>query len=153
MRHRMANRKLGRDKDHRRALFKNMATALFTYEKIITTEAKAKAVRRIVEKLITMGKRGDLAARRRVSQLITNKKVVKKLFDQIAPRFSNRNGGYTRILKIGRRVGDNAPLVLMGLIGAEPMHPKHKKEERAASKAAAKESSPTAPPASTSSAT
>jgi large subunit ribosomal protein L17 len=93
-----------------------MVTSLIEHEKIETTEAKAKELRRVADKMITWGKRGDLHARRLASGVISNKKVVKKLFDEIAPRFKERNGGYSRIIKVGRRRGDNAPLSIIELI-------------------------------------
>jgi large subunit ribosomal protein L17 len=94
-----------------------MATSLFLSEKIQTTDAKAKAIRRVAERLITLAKRGDLHARRQVNQTIRDEKVLSKLFDEIGPRFATRPGGYTRITKVGYRTGDNAPLSVIELVG------------------------------------
>jgi len=116
MRHQKAGRKLGRTSSHRRAMFRNMATSFFEHEKIETTDAKAKELRRIAEKMITLGKRGDLHARRQVLSFLKDKDVTKNLFDTIAPRYLDRNGGYTRIFKAGRRQGDNAPLSIIELV-------------------------------------
>jgi large subunit ribosomal protein L17 len=116
MRHGKAGRKLGRSSGHRRALYKNLITELFRYERIKTTEAKAKAVRGKAEKLITLGKRGDLHARRLAAARLNDQAVVVKLFDELAPRYADRPGGYTRILKLGRRKGDGAPVVLLELV-------------------------------------
>lgn len=112
----MILRKLGRQAGHRKALFRNVVTALFANERIETTEVKAKEVRVLAEKMITLAKRGDLHARRQVAEVITDPAVVQKLFDTIAGRYSDRNGGYTRILKIGPRRGDAAPMVLLELV-------------------------------------
>ncbi len=110
MRHRKAHRKLSRTSSHRKAMFANMAAALIKHEQIITTLAKAKELRPIVEKLITLAKKGDLSARRRAIAKIRDEKMVKKLFDVLGPRYKDRAGGYTRVLKAGFRYGDNAPL-------------------------------------------
>ena len=116
MRHRKAGRKLGRSSGHRRALYRNLVTELLRHERIKTTEAKAKAIRPKAEKLITLGKRGTLHARRLAAGRLNDPEVLKKLFDEIAPRYADRPGGYTRILKLGRRQGDNAPMVLIELV-------------------------------------
>jgi large subunit ribosomal protein L17 len=116
MRHRKAGRKLGRTSSHLKATLRNLVTSFFEHEKIETTDAKAKELRKLAEKMVTLGKRGDLHARRQALSVISNKKVVKKLFETIARRFQNRNGGYTRIMKVGRRLGDNAPLSIIELI-------------------------------------
>ena len=108
MRHAKAGRRLGRTTSHRIAMFRNMVTSLLLHEKITTTDAKAKELRPIAEKMITLGKRGDLHAVRQAAAFIRDKKVVTKLFETIAPRFKERNGGYTRIIKLGIRLGDNA---------------------------------------------
>lgn len=120
----MAYRKLNRRTGNRKALFKSMVTDLFIYERIQTTEAKAKELRKVAEKLITLAKRGDLHARRQVAAIVrpeiadeaTNQDVVQKLFTEIAPRFTERQGGYTRIMKIGPRRGDGAPMVFLELV-------------------------------------
>jgi len=116
MRHGKANYKLGRLTQHRWALFRNLLVALFRHERITTTEAKAKAVRGAAEHMITLAKRENLHARRQVLTMVPDASVVGTLFDTIAARFSDRNGGYTRIIKTGRRPGDNAPMVILELV-------------------------------------
>jgi large subunit ribosomal protein L17 len=116
MRHGKANYKLGRLTQHRWALFRNLLVALFRHERITTTEAKAKAVRGAAEHMITLAKRESLHARRQVLSMVPDTKVVGTLFDTIAARFSDRTGGYTRIIKTGRRPGDNAPMVILELV-------------------------------------
>ena len=116
MRHKLAGRKLSRASEHRWALYRNQVAALLTHEKITTTEAKAKEVRVLVEKMITLGKDGGLASRREALAFITEKKVVEKLFTEIAPGYADRNGGYTRLLRLGSRLGDNAPMVQIELV-------------------------------------
>ncbi len=115
MRHLKAGRKLNRSASHRRALFRNMVTALLERERIRTTDAKAKEIRRLTERMITLGKNGTLAARRRALSFIRSRAVVKKLFDDIAVRFKDRPGGYTRTIKIGIRHGDAAPVSVIQL--------------------------------------
>lgn len=119
MRHQRAGRKLGRTSSHRKAMFRNMLTSLFEHERIETTDAKAKELRKIAEKMITLGKKGDLHSRRQILRVISNKKVAGNLFNNLAPRYQSRNGGYTRIFKVGRRRGDNAPLSIIELIPEE----------------------------------
>ena len=133
MRHRKAGRKLGRTSSHLKATLRNMVTSLLEHEKIETTDAKAKELRKIADKMITLGKKGDLHARRQALSVIMTKKVVKKLFEEIAPRFQNRQGGYTRIMKVGRRLGDNAPLSIIELVG-EGKAKKEKKKKAAGKK-------------------
>jgi large subunit ribosomal protein L17 len=116
MRHGKANYKLGRLTQHRWALFRNLLVALFRHERITTTEAKAKAVRGAAEHMITLAKRENLHARRQVMTMVPDAAVVGTLFDTIAARFSDRTGGYTRIIKTGRRPGDNAPMVILELV-------------------------------------
>jgi len=116
MRHLSAGRKLNRSASHRRALFRNLVTALLERERIKTTDAKAKETRRLTERMITLGKEGTLAARRRALTFVQSRAIVKKLFDDIAPRFKERNGGYTRIIKIGIRHGDAAPVSVIELV-------------------------------------
>lgn len=116
MRHRVSGRKLSRDKDHRKALFRNLVTSLVLHEQIQTTEAKAKAVRGLVDKVITKGKTGSLHARRVLVGFLTNQKAVEKVVKILAPRFRQRSGGFTRIIRLGKRQGDNAPLVRMELV-------------------------------------
>jgi large subunit ribosomal protein L17 len=116
MRHGNAHRKLSRKPQHRRAMFANMAAALIKHEQIVTTLPKAKDLRPIVEKLITLGKRGDLHSRRRAIAEVRDVPMVKKLFEVLAPRYKERNGGYTRVLKAGFRYGDNAPVAVIELV-------------------------------------
>ena len=116
MRHRLSGRKLNRTSAHRKALFANMAAALLKHEQITTTLPKAKALRPVVEKLITLGKRGDLSARRRAMAVPRDETVTGKLFSTIAPRYSERAGGYTRVLRAGFRHGDMAPLAVIELV-------------------------------------
>lgn len=116
MRHNVKGRKLNRDKDHRKALLRNLATELFRHERITTTEAKAKAVKPVAERLMTLAKRGDLHARRLAARQLYDAAVVQKLFDDLAPRFADREGGYTRIYKLGPRQGDAAPMALIELV-------------------------------------
>lgn len=116
MRHKLAGRKLGRFTKQRWALYRNQVTALLDHEKIITTEAKAKEVRSLADKMITLGKDGGLSSRREALAFVFDKKVVAKLFSEIAPGYAGRNGGYTRLLKLGPRPGDNAPMVQIELV-------------------------------------
>ncbi|RMH51724.1 MAG: 50S ribosomal protein L17 [Zetaproteobacteria bacterium] len=117
MRHRKHRTSLGLPSGHRRALLGNLAAALITHGRIETTQAKARAVRPYVEKLITLGKDGSLHARRRALARLRHRSVVDRLFVEVAPRFAGRNGGYTRITKTGYRVGDAAPMAVIELIG------------------------------------
>lgn len=117
MRHGQKGRKLGRTASHKRAMLNNMATSLFQHGTIRTTLPKAKELRGVAERLITFAKRGDLAARRQVLRRIQNKVIVSKLFDEIGPSFSDRPGGYTRILKLGPRRGDSTELCMIQLVG------------------------------------
>jgi large subunit ribosomal protein L17 len=126
MRHRRARHKLGMGTSHREAMLRNMVTSLLEHETITTTDARAKALREIADKMITLGKRGDLHARRQVLQVVRSKEVVKALFDEIAPRFSNREGGYVRVLKKGFRDGDRAPMSLVELVEKKPAEAKGK---------------------------
>ena len=116
MRHAVAHRKLGRRSDHRRAMFANMCASLIKHEQIVTTLPKAKDLRPIVEKLVTLGKRGDLHARRQAIAQMRDLAMVKKLFEVIGPRYQDRNGGYTRVLKAGYRYGDNAPVAVIEFV-------------------------------------
>lgn len=119
MRHRVAKKKLNRDTAHRKALYRNLITDLFRYERIQTTEAKAKAIRPYAEKLVTLARRGDLHARRQVMKWVNDKEVVDHLFYAIAPSFEDRPGGYTRIIKLGRRQGDAARVAIIELVEGE----------------------------------
>ena len=116
MRHHKSGRKLNRTSSHREAMFRNMASSLFRHEEIRTTLPKAKELRRVAEPLITMAKNPSLANRRLAFSRLRDPAVVSKLFDELGPRFENRPGGYTRILKCGFRAGDNAPMALVQLV-------------------------------------
>lgn len=120
MRHGNRGRRLNRTASHRKALFANMAASLITHEQIVTTLPKAKDLRPIIEKLITLGKRGDLHARRVVASRVRDEAAVKKLFETIGPRYATRAGGYSRVLKAGFRYGDNAPLAVIELVDRDP---------------------------------
>ena len=116
MRHKKAGRRFSRDSAHRQAMFSNMAASLIEHEQIITTLAKAKDLRRVVDKYITLAKRGDLNSRRLAAARLRNDDMVKKLFDTLGPRYKERNGGYTRVLKAGFRYGDQAPRAVIELV-------------------------------------
>jgi large subunit ribosomal protein L17 len=116
MRHKVAGRNLSRSTEHRWALYRNQVTALLDHEKVTTTEAKGREVRSLAEKMITLAKKSSLASRREALAFITDKKVVDKLFAEIAPGYADRSGGYTRLLKLGPRPGDNAPMVQIELV-------------------------------------
>lgn len=116
MRHGKSGRKLNRTSSHRKAMFANMAASLIEHEQIVTTLPKAKEMRPIIEKLITLGKRGDLHARRQAISQIRDTAMVAKLFDTLAPRYGERQGGYSRVLKAGFRHGDNAPMAVIELV-------------------------------------
>jgi large subunit ribosomal protein L17 len=116
MRHRKGNYKLGRRSDHRLAMFRNLLTSLFRHERVLTTEAKAKAVRATADEMVTLAKRESLHARRQVLTMVNDTAVVGRLFDTIAARFADRHGGYTRILRVGPRPGDAAPMVYLELV-------------------------------------
>jgi large subunit ribosomal protein L17 len=116
MRHRVKGRKLTRTSSHRRATLRNLATSLFQHERVETTTAKAKELRPFAEKLITLARRGDLHARRLAARGISDAEVLGKLFDEIGPRFKERPGGYTRVLKVGNRRGDSAEMSLIELV-------------------------------------
>src|SRR5918996_2110524 len=120
MRHARSGKKLGRDSAHRRALYSNLAGALIEHGRIETTAAKAKAVKPFAEKMITLGKRGDLHARRQALAALRSNDVVHQLFAEVAPRFSDRPGGYTRIVRLGPRQGDAAEMVYLELVDYEP---------------------------------
>jgi large subunit ribosomal protein L17 len=120
MRHRQAGRKLGRTMAHREMMMRNLVTSLVLYEKIITTAAKAKELRSVAEKMVTLAKREDLHARRQAAEVLNDEKALKKLFDTIGARFRERSGGYTRITKLDYRMGDGAPLAAIEFLGVEP---------------------------------
>jgi large subunit ribosomal protein L17 len=146
MRHAKRVKKLGRTKSHRKAMLANMAASLLTYQVIKTTETKAKEVRRLAEKLISLGKKGDLHAYRQAYDVIKDRKLVKKLFDEIAPKFADREGGYTRVSKLGPRRGDGAPLSVVELLleraPKEDKKGKKGKAEKKTKSAAAKAEKP-----------
>jgi len=119
MRHKVAGYKLGRNTSHRRALFRNMVTSIIMEERIETTAVKAKAIRPLVEKMITLGKKGDLAARRQAAAYLMTTEAVTKLFDTVAPRFGDRQGGYLRIVRTAWRKGDGADTAFIELLGSE----------------------------------
>lgn len=148
MRHQRAGRKLGRVSSHRLAMFRNMLASFFEWEKIETTVCKAKELRPLAEKLISLGKRGDIHARRRVFCMIPNKKIIQKLFSEIAPKFEKRMGGYTRIIKTGHRPGDSAPMAVIELLKEAAPAKKKKaaagKKPRAKAAAAPKKKEPSA---------
>jgi len=127
MRHGNSGKRLGRNTSHRKAMMRNMVTSLFEHEKITTTDARAKELRPMAEKLITLAKRGDLHARRIVTEVVRDRKTVAKLFERVAPRYAERPGGYTRIVKLGHRLGDNAALSMITLV-EEAYAPKAKKK-------------------------
>ncbi len=116
MKHNIKNKKLNKTTSHRKAMFMNMSNALIKHEQIKTTLAKAKELRRFVEKIITLGKKGDLLSRRKSISILQDDKMSKKVFDVLAERYQNRSGGYTRIIKLGNRYGDNAPTAIIELV-------------------------------------
>ena len=116
MRHRVTGRKLGRPTGHRIAMYRNLVTDLLRYEKVVTTEAKAKEVRGMAEKIITLGKDGSLHSRRQALSFVSDENVVAKLFDELGPRYATRPGGYTRIIKLQPRIGDGAPMARLELV-------------------------------------
>jgi len=116
MRHRKSGRKLNRTSAHRKAMMRNMVTSLLDHERIETTDAKAKELRGLADRMITLGKRGDLHARRQALSVIRSKEITAKLFDELAARFRDRPGGYTRVIKLGNRVGDAAPISIIELV-------------------------------------
>ncbi|MGB2908762.1 MAG: 50S ribosomal protein L17 [Candidatus Aminicenantaceae bacterium] len=136
MRHQVKSQRLGRDSAQRKALLRNLVTSFMEKERIRTTHAKAKAVRPIAEKMITLARTNTLHTRRRALRYIYKKDVVKKLFDDIGPRFTERPGGYTRIIKIGPRAGDGAEMAVIEMIGSE-FKKKDKKKEKMSEKAKA----------------
>ena len=120
MRHALSGRKFNRTSSHRKAMFANMAVALLKHEQIKTTLPKAKDLRRVVDRLITLGKRGDLHARRQALSVLRDPKITAKLFDALATRYKDRPGGYTRVLKAGFRYGDMAPMAVIELVDRDP---------------------------------
>ncbi|PHS23255.1 MAG: 50S ribosomal protein L17 [Robiginitomaculum sp.] len=139
MRHGIAHRKLNRTHEHRKAMFANMAASLITHEQITTTLPKAKELRPIVEKLITLAKKGDLASRRRAAARLRDEAATKKLFDVMGERYKDRQGGYARVLKAGYRFGDNAPIAVIELVDRDPEAKGKADRERVAVEEAARE--------------
>ena len=131
MRHRKAGRKLGRITSHREAMMRNMVTSVLEHERIVTTVPKAKEARRVVDQMITMGKRGDLHARRQAMSYVRSKSVVAKLFDELSTQYAERRGGYTRIVRTGVRAGDAAPMAILELVDYkdEPVKAAEAKEQ------------------------
>lgn len=123
MRHRKDHRKLNRSPSHRKAMLRNMVTSLLEHEQIRTTDARAKEVRRVAERMITLGKRGTLHARRQALEVLRSRDVASKVFTDLADRYRERPGGYTRIIKLGRRTGDAAPMSMVQLLGDEERPP------------------------------
>ena len=116
MKHNIKNKKLNKNSSHRKAMFMNMSNALIKHEQITTTLAKAKELRRFVEKIVTLGKKGDLLSRRKTVSILQDQKISKKVFDVLAQRYKERAGGYTRIIKLGNRFGDNAPIAVIEFV-------------------------------------
>ncbi|KPK94304.1 MAG: 50S ribosomal protein L17 [Deltaproteobacteria bacterium SM23_61] len=145
MRHRIAGRKLGRTTSHRVAMLRNLVTSLLEHEKVKTTDAKAKEVRPLAEKLIGLAKRGDLHARRQALSVVRKADVVKKLFETLSPRYQSRTGGYLRIVKVGYRPGDGAPVSLVELIGEGKEGAKKGKKKREKVKRSQRTKLPEAP--------
>jgi large subunit ribosomal protein L17 len=135
MRHRKDHKKLSRTAEHRRSLMRNLVTALFQYERIETTVVKAKESRRLAERLITFGKQNDVAARRHVARFVTRPAVTAKLFDTIAPWYADRAGGYTRIVRLGRRLGDAGETVYLELVKSPEQKEKDRRDRIAAQEA------------------
>lgn len=131
MRHGKSGKKLGRTPSHRKALFRNMVTSLLKHERIVTTEGKAKEIGRLTEKMITLGKRGDLHARRQAIAFIKSEEVVKRLFSEYATRYKSRQGGYTRVIKMDPRPGDNAPMAIVELVDRPIEEPAKEKDKGA----------------------
>ncbi|TNF46907.1 50S ribosomal protein L17 [bacterium] len=144
MRHQKSGKKLGRTPAHRKALFRNMVTSLLKHERIVTTEVKAKEVGRLTEKMITLGKRGDLHARRQTIAFIKSNEVIKRLFSEYSERYKARDGGYTRVIKLEPRSGDNAPMAIVELVD-RPVQEKKAESKDKTEKAAKKSEKAAAP--------
>lgn len=150
MRHQRTNRKLGMKTPHRLSVLRNMATSLVIHERVRTTVTRAKELRKVVDKMITYGKQGDLNARRQAARFIRGNEAVQKLFSELGPRYKERPGGYTRIIRVGNRQGDNAPMVIIELVEAEmPQRTKAKKPAAKAEAAPAAEAATETAPAET----
>jgi large subunit ribosomal protein L17 len=139
MKHRVAGRRLDRTTEHRTAMFRNMVTSLLRHERIVTTTPKAKDLRRIAEKVITLGKRGTAHARRLAQRQVRDLEVMEKLFGTLGPRFATRPGGYTRVVRLGRRVGDNADMAMIELVERTPEAAEGEKEAKGGAARKAKE--------------
>lgn len=142
MQHQRQNRKLGMKTAHRLSMLRNLTTSLIIHERVRTTDTRAKEVRRVVERMITLGKKGDLNARRKAAETVRGSEAVIKLFEDIAGRYKKREGGYTRIIRLGNRHGDNAPVVIIELVEGEAK--KAPKKKKAAGEAAVKKPAKTA---------
>lgn len=140
MRHRVGQRKLGRTTSHRLAMLRNMATSLVLHERIRTTDAKAKELRRVAERMITLGKRGDLHARRLAASFLRGKEATKKVFNELAQRYKDVVGGYTRIVKLGPRKGDGAMMSIIEFVKPEEKPRERKRKKKPAAKATQKKS-------------
>ena len=147
MRHSVSGRKLNRTTSHRLAMFRNMVTSLLQHERVYTTDAKAKEIRRWADWMITLGKRGDLHARRQALQVVRDKKVVAKLFGDLAQRYQARSGGYTRTVKVGFRPGDGAPISIIELVAGETEKKKKRKGKKEGAAAPARKQAAPAKPA------
>lgn len=147
MRHSVSGRKLNRTTSHRLAMFRNMVTSLLQHERVYTTDAKAKEIRRWADWMITLGKRGDLHARRQALQVVRDKNVVAKLFSDLAQRYQARSGGYTRTVKVGFRPGDGAPISIIELVAGETEKKKKKRKgkKEGAAASARKKAAPARP--------
>ena len=119
MKHNIKNKKLNKNSSHRKSMFMNMSNALIKHEQITTTLPKAKELKRFIEKIISLGKKGDLSSRRKVISILQDKKMTQKTFDVLADRYKDRNGGYSRIIKVGNRFGDNAPTAVIELVNRD----------------------------------
>ena len=139
MRHRKANRNLSRNSSHRRAMLRNMVTSLFRFGQLETTDAKAKELRRVAEKMITLSKRGDLHARRQALAFIKDKSVAHKLFEELREKYLDRQGGYVRIVKKGARKGDSAPISVIQVLGGQEEKGPGKKKDKGGMSTGAKE--------------
>lgn len=144
MRHRTSGRKLNRTSSHRKAMFANMTVSLLRHEQITTTVPKAKELRRFADQMITLGKRGNLHARRQAASFLRDDVIVRKLFDTLAPRYRERPGGYTRVLKAGFRFGDNAPVAVIELVDRDPEAKGAEDKARVAAERAAAEAAESA---------
>lgn len=129
MRHNKGGKKLGRTTSHKKALIRNLLTSLIRHERIVTTDVKAKVLKSAVDKMITLGKKGDLHSRRLAASLLFSPDTVKKLFEEIAPKFTDRNGGYSRVIKLDRRAGDSAPRSIVELLSYSPKEKKEVKKK------------------------